>query len=87
MSKTSDKKSKKYGVTNVTYKVEQAEEVQMAASNGIPISKTKVTYYLMSLSLNPFYTVACYCMSMMSWPILFSSLLLYVHEVLIHFIK
>ena len=40
MSKTSDKKSKKYGVTNVTYKVEQAEEVQMAASNGIPISKT-----------------------------------------------
>ena len=40
MSKTSDKKSKKYDVTNVTYKVEQAEEVQMAASNGIPISKT-----------------------------------------------
>ena len=40
MSKTSDKKSKKYGVTNVTYKVEEAEEVQMAASNGIPISKT-----------------------------------------------
>ena len=40
MSKTIDKKSKKYGVTNVTYKVEQAEEVQMAASNGIPISKT-----------------------------------------------
>ena len=49
VSKTSDKESKDYGINDygLTYKVKRGEEVQMAASNGkmaasngIPISKT-----------------------------------------------